>query len=68
MHTIQNTLYVMTPNSYARLEDGTLRTDAGCNRLKQSASIFGQCIASSIERARIEIFAWSWELMVEQYG
>ncbi len=27
MHTIQNTLYVMTPHAYARLENATLRID-----------------------------------------
>lgn len=27
MHTIQNTLYVMTPNAYAHLENATLRID-----------------------------------------
>lgn len=27
MHTIQNTLYVMTPNAYAHLENGTVRID-----------------------------------------
>lgn len=27
MHTIQNTLYVMTPNAYAHLENATLRVD-----------------------------------------
>ncbi len=27
MHTIQNTLYVMTPNAYAHLENSTLRID-----------------------------------------
>ena len=27
MHTIQNTLYIMTPNAYAHLENATLRID-----------------------------------------
>ena len=28
MHTIQNTLYVMTPNAYAHLENATVRIEA----------------------------------------
>ena len=27
MHTLQNTLYVMTPQAYAHLENATLRID-----------------------------------------
>ena len=27
MHTIQNTLYVMTPHAYAHLENATVRID-----------------------------------------
>jgi hypothetical protein len=38
MHTIQNTLYVMTPQAYAHLENATVRIDVEREKKLQVAS------------------------------
>ena len=49
MHTIQNTLYVMTPQAYAHLENATVRIDVEREKKLQVPRI-----ARPHGRARIE--------------
>ena len=57
MQTLLNTLYVMTPNAYAHLENATIRIDVGREKKLQvplhpfiMRGVLRQCLAWSLPR------------------
>ena len=52
MHTVQNTLYVMTPQAYAHLENSTLRIDVEHEKEASPAQLSGERAVSAVSSTR----------------